>query len=145
MNLLATMKWPSGALINANGVTPCVTRVARANRVDDHAADDEHERHPHRHEIVVGRDDPQSELGDAVAGDIEQRSEEAGLVALARDVTIQAVRDEDEDRQEEARERPRVRRLVEQPGHDEQQEQPAQRDEIRHTKIIRTPPSPFPR
>ena len=115
-------------------------RVARPNRVDDHAADDEDERYPNRHEIDVGCDDPQRELGDAIAGDVEQRAEQARFVALARDVAVEPVRHEDENDQEEARERPRRRRLIEQPHDEEQQQQPAQGHEVGHGTIIRRTP-----
>src|SRR5690606_39588118 len=88
--------------------------------------------HPDRNQIEVGGDDPERELDDAVAGDVEQRAEQARLVALAGDVAVEPIRDEDQNDQEEAREMPCVDRLVSEPDDQEQQDQPAQRHEIGH-------------
>src|SRR5690606_8840422 len=111
--------------------------IARADRVDDDPADDEDERPPDWDQIEIGSDDPQRELDDAVAGDIEQCAEQAGLVALAGDIAVEPVGNEDQDDQKEAREMPCAHRLVSQPDDQNQKDQPAQRDEVGHAAIIR--------
>ena len=139
MNLPATMNLPIGERINANGAMPCAT--ALLERIVSTMTPRMMKTSGTQigHEIDVRCHDPQRELDDAVAGDVEQRAEQARLVALARDVAVEPVRHEDQDDQKEVREFPRARRQIEEPDDDQKkQQQPAQRDEVRHAGIIRT-------
>jgi hypothetical protein len=69
-----------------------------AHTVDQDAAGDDDQRHCHRDESEIGKDDPQRELEYSVGGDVEHAPQQTRLSTPTGNESIERVEDQDNEK-----------------------------------------------